>query len=68
MRFAVVSCGFAALAFAPLVLARGEVKSPVVRLSIDPPAIASDRSVKYDYDIVYVRAPRRTDGNGRLRN
>src|SRR5262245_62280123 len=28
-------------------------------LSLDPPAIATDKSVKYDYDIVYVRLPRK---------
>src|SRR5688572_7662152 len=32
-----------------------------IRLSIDPPHIASDKRVKYDYDIVYVRGLRRTD-------
>ena len=28
-------------------------------ISITPPPIGTDASVKYDYDIVYVRAPRR---------
>ena len=28
------------------------------RLSIDPPKISTDKTVKYDYNIVYVRAPR----------
>jgi hypothetical protein len=32
------------------------------RLSIDPPHISTDKSIKYDYDIVYVRGKRRTDG------
>ena len=27
-------------------------------LNVDPPHISTDKSVKYDYDIVYVRAPR----------
>src|SRR4051812_24812844 len=31
-------------------------------IAINPAPIASDKSVKYDYDIVYVRAPRRADG------
>jgi Hydrazine synthase alpha subunit middle domain len=31
---------------------------------IEPPPIASDRSVKLDYDIVYIRAPRRGDDVG----
>src|SRR4051812_25159617 len=30
-------------------------------LNMQPPAIASDATVKYDYPIVYVRAPRRGD-------
>jgi hypothetical protein len=33
-------------------------------LSIEPPPISSDRSVQYDYDIVYVRAPRGANGKG----
>ena len=27
------------------------------RLNVNPPPIATDKTVKYDYDIVYVRAP-----------
>jgi hypothetical protein len=34
-------------------------------LSIDPPHISTDKSVKYDYDIVYVRAPRGEKGRSR---
>jgi hypothetical protein len=30
-------------------------------LNVNPPPIASDQSIHYDYDIVYVRAPRRGD-------
>jgi hypothetical protein len=30
-------------------------------LNVNPPTIAGDTSVKYDYDIVYVRAPRKGD-------
>ena len=33
-------------------------------LSIDPPHVSTDKSVKYDYDIVYVRAPRKGDNVG----
>ncbi len=33
-------------------------KPPQRKLRVDPPLIATDKSVKYDYDIVYVRAPR----------
>jgi hypothetical protein len=47
-------------------LAAQERKGPFGRaLSIDPPPILTDRSVKYDYDIVYVRAPRGANGKGR---
>jgi Hydrazine synthase alpha subunit middle domain len=31
------------------------------RIDLNVPTIASDRSIRYDYDIVYVRAPRRGD-------
>ena len=41
--------------------AKRQVKSPPPPLSVQPPRIASDRSVTYDYDIVYVRAPRHGD-------
>jgi Hydrazine synthase alpha subunit middle domain len=35
-------------------------------LSMEPPPISRDKSVKYDYDIVYVRAPRHeADGKSR---
>jgi hypothetical protein len=35
-------------------------------LNMNPPPIATDKSVRYDFDIVYVRAPRR-DATGRSR-
>src|SRR5262249_4431792 len=31
-------------------------------LRVDPPPIAKDKTVQYDYDIVYVRAPRTVKG------
>src|SRR5262249_38306977 len=31
------------------------------RLNVDPPHVSTDPNVKYDYDIVYVRAPRKGD-------
>src|SRR5438552_1074015 len=34
---------------------------PSSPLSVEPRPIATDKSVKYDYDIVYVRAPRYGD-------
>ena len=36
----------------------GQDKSPQRKLRVDPAPIAADKAVKYDYDIVYVRAPR----------
>jgi hypothetical protein len=43
------------LATAPLV---GEDKGPRP-LNLDPPHVSTDKAVKYDYDIVYVRLPRK---------
>jgi len=44
-----------------------EGKKPLYKgdLSIQPPRVADDKSVKLDYDIVYVRAPRGANGKGR---
>src|SRR5262245_26739096 len=51
-----------AMLHAPQPLAAQE--KPLDRpLRIDPAAIASDQSIKYDYDIVYVRAPRTAKDN-----
>src|SRR5690242_1234471 len=33
-------------------------KPPQRPLHTDPPPLATDKTVRYDYDIVYVRAPR----------
>src|SRR4051812_6072131 len=40
----------------------GQYKPPQRPLKVDPPPISSDRTIKYDYDIVYVRAPRTVKG------
>ncbi|MSQ94208.1 MAG: hypothetical protein EXR98_06590 [Gemmataceae bacterium] len=40
----------------------GQDKPPQRKLRVDPPPIAADKAVKYDYDIVYVRAPRVVKG------
>src|SRR5262245_53456666 len=40
-----------------------EDKPPQRPLRVDPPHISTDKTVKYDYDIVYVRAPRVVKGN-----
>src|SRR3954447_455738 len=39
-------------------------KPPQRPLHVQPAPIASDKSIKYDYDIVYVRAPRTAPGTG----
>ena len=62
-------CSLVLLAVLGLASALGaqEPKKPAYKgsLSIDPPHIATDKTVKYDYDIVYVRAPRSDKGRGR---
>src|SRR5437879_4886028 len=40
----------------------GQAKAPRGPLRVDPPRISTDKTVKYDYDIVYVRAPRFVKG------
>ncbi|MDB5336126.1 MAG: hypothetical protein JWN70_1745 [Planctomycetaceae bacterium] len=42
-------------------LAWGQTADKDVRINIKPPPISTDASVKYDYDIVYVRGKRRAD-------
>jgi hypothetical protein len=39
-------------------------RPPKGRLHVDPPHVSTDRTIKYDYDIVYVRAPRVVPGKG----
>jgi hypothetical protein len=39
-----------------------EDRPPQRPLRVDPPPIATDKSIRYDYDIVYVRAPRSVKG------
>ncbi len=55
-----VLAAFCLLLFA--LTSEAQEKKKAIHLSVDPPHIASDKSVKYDWDIVYVRAPRRADG------
>ena len=53
----------------PLIAHRTGLSKTRVALNLDPQPIASDKSIKYDYDIVYVRAPRTVkdkDGKDRL--
>src|SRR5205823_5707912 len=43
----------------------GQDKPPQRPLRVDPPHISTDKTVKYDYDIIYVRAPRVVEGTER---
>lgn len=52
----VLFCALADLSYAQ------QKEEPAVRLSIDPQHITQDAAINYDYDIVYVRGTRRTDG------
>ncbi|MBI2807211.1 MAG: hypothetical protein HYX68_19690 [Planctomycetes bacterium] len=36
-------------------------KAPPKKLNVNPPHVSTDKTVKYDYDIVYVRTPRHGD-------
>ena len=45
-------------------IGRASKRDEEQRDKIEPPPIASDPSVKLDYDIVYIRAPRRGDDVG----
>jgi hypothetical protein len=61
MRFADVKWGAAVLLLALAGAAPAQEKKPVKVVDIVPPPISSDSSVRIDYDIVYVRAPRYGD-------
>ena len=54
------------LSFAAPVLGQPKEKEKLylAPLRVEPRPIAQDASVKYDYDIVYVRAPRKGDDKG----
>src|SRR4051794_38537933 len=52
------------LAARPAFAEDGPLKRP---LRVDPQPIASDKSIVYDYDIVYVRAPRTMTDKGKER-
>jgi hypothetical protein len=49
-----------ALLLAPPAFAQGK-KDPPKTQNVNPPHISTDKSIKYDYDIVFVRAPRYGD-------
>ena len=59
----VATFGLAVLAAG--LVAADEPRPPQRPLKVDPPAISTDKTVKYDYDIVYVRAPRVVKGADR---
>jgi mono/diheme cytochrome c family protein len=46
----------------PPAAAAPEDKPPQRPLRVDPPHVSTDKTVNYDYDIVYVRAPRTVKG------
>src|SRR5688572_28730619 len=56
--------GLAILAGAALLLPSQPLpgKDDGQRPRLDPPPVATDKTLKYDYDIVYVRAPRVVTG------
>ena len=53
----------AAVAALAAAAAPADDKEPLFpeRLNVKPPPISSDKTVRYDYDIVYVRTPRKGD-------
>ena len=53
----------AAVAALAAAVAPADDKEPLFpeRLNVNPPPISSDKTVRYDYDIVYVRVPRKGD-------
>src|SRR5262245_65045087 len=51
-------------AFSLVVTVAAQQKTPPPPLNMTPPPIAEDKTVKFDFDIVYVRAPR-TQADGR---
>src|SRR5215212_6254050 len=60
MKYAMT--GLVMWAAAPFIFGEdGPLKRP---LRVDPAPVATDKSIKYDYDIVYVRAPRTAPGKG----
>ena len=56
-----VARAVACLALIAALATRPAAAPAAERLPIDVPPVASDPSVKYDYDLVFVRAPRGTD-------
>src|SRR6266511_967659 len=57
-----LSCLTPALVLLPPASSQPEEEQLFLRdLNVNPPHISTDKSVKYDYDIVYVRAPRKGD-------
>src|SRR5262245_20250902 len=62
MRLRRAPIALAALLLVPLAWAQQpDVSGPI---DVTPKPIATDKGVKYDYDIVYVRAPRKGDAVG----
>ncbi|MBI3824033.1 MAG: hypothetical protein HY289_15300 [Planctomycetes bacterium] len=59
MKHIIIACCLAVLAATPAFTQTK--KAPPKKLNVNPPHISTDKTVKYDYDIVYVRAPRHGD-------
>jgi hypothetical protein len=55
------------LIIATWTLCGGAEEPPAVPMNINPDPIAEDASIRYDYDIVYVRSPRWVQDRGRKR-
>lgn len=53
-----LACGTLLVRYALAAGDGGEYRPPQGRLRVEPRPVATDKSVKFDYDIVYVRAPR----------
>src|SRR5262245_48465052 len=57
-----LSCLTPILLLVPQASSRPEPEQLFLKdLNVNPPHISTDKTVKYDYDIVYVRAPRKGD-------
>src|SRR5262249_31114163 len=55
--------GAAGLFTGQTLAAKDDTKPPQRPLRVDPPHISTDKTIKYGYDIVYVRAPRFVKGS-----
>jgi len=61
LRLAAVALSVTALTVLALAQPKDKEKRYLDPINLEPPPVVKDKGVKYDYDIVYVRAPRRGD-------